>query len=163
MNESTTNHVHPVSGRQGDGADIQRGAQILGYAGVLPFLPALALLWLPPGDVTTWVQKSLLAYAAVILSFVGALHWSAALDSHERRTAAARLGFSVLPALIGWLGLLAPPAAGFMLMMTGFIIAYLVDQRWWLQHRWFLRLRGHLSAGALGALALGLLSTFGVI
>ncbi|MEJ2329056.1 MAG: DUF3429 domain-containing protein [Gammaproteobacteria bacterium] len=56
-------------------------AWLLGFGGVIPFLVLfLALLpGLSPGfassqDITLW----LLAYAAIILSFIGAVHWGVA-------------------------------------------------------------------------------------
>ena len=149
--------------RQAEAAAVQHWARLLGYAGLVPFLPAFALLWLQPGDAQLWVQKSLLAYAGVILSFVGALHWTTGLQARDRQIAAARLCFSVAPALIAWIALLAPPVTGFSLMISGFAVAYLVDQRLWSRQPWFLRLRGHLSAGATMGLSLGLLSVLGLI
>jgi len=49
----------------------------LGYGGLLPFLALAATgLWAPG---TPWWSAALLAYGAVILSFVGALHWGFAM------------------------------------------------------------------------------------
>ena len=49
----------------------------LGYGGLLPF-GALALLLLDGARSALW-WPALLAYGAVILSFVGALHWGFAM------------------------------------------------------------------------------------
>ncbi|MFN7753574.1 MAG: DUF3429 domain-containing protein [Pseudomonadota bacterium] len=105
-------------------------------AGVLPFAALTLGLWvLPPG----WrpaAGEALLGYGAVILSFVGALHWGHAL---LRRDEALRAGqaapvaadraflFSVCPALAGWTALQLPfvPALG--LLGAGFIGQLMVD------------------------------------
>ena len=51
----------------------ERVATGLGYAGLLPFFGGLALLWYPP--MADLGISALTLYAAVILSFVGAVHW----------------------------------------------------------------------------------------
>jgi hypothetical protein len=55
------------------------------------------------GDQAT-VRARFLSYSAVILSFVGAVHWGAAL-SVPTAFAPAQLAFGVLPSLAGWVAL----------------------------------------------------------
>lgn len=76
---------------------------LLGYGGLLPFgLGALGLLFMPTGH-ALW-QTLLLAYAAIILSFVGALHWGFAMGA-DASDAPGLYSWSVVPALLGWAGL----------------------------------------------------------
>jgi hypothetical protein len=79
---------------------------VLGVAGLLPFITLAALAALGP---VTWYVYSLTAlsqYGAVILAFVGALHWGYALQRGARgQTAWLQYGFSVVPALLGWASL----------------------------------------------------------
>ena len=49
-------------------------ARLLGYGGLIPFA-ALAALALGSSQSAAWIH-ALIAYGAVILSFVGALHWA---------------------------------------------------------------------------------------
>ena len=49
----------------------------LGYGGLLPFVALAGIGWWAPG--TPLWGTALLAYGAVILSFVGALHWGFAM------------------------------------------------------------------------------------
>ena len=53
----------------------------LGYAGLLPFLLMMLGVWsADPGWISDFV-KGQLAYAMVILSFLGGVHWGVALLS----------------------------------------------------------------------------------
>jgi hypothetical protein len=52
----------------------------LGYGGLLPFVGLAAFSWLGPPVLPIDAAASLRAYGAVILSFVGALHWGFAMN-----------------------------------------------------------------------------------
>jgi Protein of unknown function (DUF3429) len=91
-----------------------RGALVLGYAGLIPFVAlALGAWWLD----SAWHTKclfALLAYSATILSFIGAIHWGLAM-----RDASPSLGllvWGVIPSLIAWIALLLPAPAGLWLV-----------------------------------------------
>ena len=132
----------------------QSAAAWMGYLGLLPFLGAGVGVWFGMSWLTGW----LLAYGAVILSFVGAIHWGLAM---ARQDPSPRWFYaSVVPALAGWLALLLPALAGLPVLIAGF-----VGWRVW-EHRgggpalprWFRRLRTVLSAGAVAALVAGWLA-----
>ena len=122
----------------------ENAAARLGYAGLIPFVVSAVLLWHP-----TWhglAHASLLAYAAVILSFLGAVHWgvamSAAGGAQHRHYA-----WSVLPALAAWCFVLLPPPYSLPLLALAFAT-------WWVQERtlftrllpaWYMRLRDRLT------------------
>lgn len=113
-----------------DGATLPTVVVWLGYGGLLPFI-ALAL-----AAITGWVPYfawggALRGYGAVILGFVGALHWGfamalAGLNPAQRQTAFV---WSVVPSLLGWLALLAPPLAAVALLVVGFLAHYAQDLR----------------------------------
>ena len=92
-------------------ASIRRTANWLGYGGLIPFLVLTPASLFDAHHAWTW-SDALFAYGAVILSFIGALHWGFAmvlpgLDASRRvRT----LIWSVVPALIAWPALLLAPA-----------------------------------------------------
>jgi len=90
-------------------ASAPRPALVLGLGGLIPFLILTALaIWLPQYGYAYWLA-TLAQYGAVILSFVGALHWAFAVQDHERGARAwARYGWSVVPAVIGWMSLQLP-------------------------------------------------------
>jgi glutaredoxin len=143
-------------------AGVRRAARWLGYLGVLPFVGSALALVLAGDAVRAVALPALLGYGAVILSFVGALHWARGLGAGEGDTGVRLLVVSVLPALLAWVSLLLPPAEGLLLLASGFGVVYLFDRRAWRERPWFVRLRLQLSAAAAlclitGALTAGLL------
>lgn len=82
----------------------------LGYGGLLPFVTLAAVGLLAP--TTPWWSAALLAYGAVILSFVGALHWGFAMAQSGLSTAERTRCFvwSVVPSLMAWPATLLPPS-----------------------------------------------------
>ena len=143
-------------------------ALILGVAGLIPFaVPAVIILW-GPAEWRSFGWIALLAYGAVILSFVGAVHWGLAL----RQTDAGRansaglwraFGWSVTPALLAWLALMLSPGAAVLLLLGGFGAQYWADERAFRARcipLWYLHLRRLLTAGAMACLGLALITTF---
>lgn len=134
----------------------------LGYGGLLPFVVTLALLFIDPARATLW-SDALTAYGAVILSFVGALHWGFAmtLPGLAPEATAQRFAWSVVPALLAWPALLLPSPWGNLLLIAGFLAHYWQDVRL-ARHaplpRWYLPLRLRLSGIACACLALGTLA-----
>ena len=106
----------------------QRERNWLGYAGLLPFIGgATALILTTDPTYRELVVDVLRYYAAVIASFLGAVHWgAAALDSVNRR---ARLRWGVMPALIAWTLLLVPASAAFAGFAALFAAILYVDWR----------------------------------
>ncbi len=84
-------------------------AMLLGVAGLIPFAVCSlgALTNMPPNGERALF--ALIAYGAVILSFLGGVHWGFGLDaagSAPSDVQRVRFGLGVLPALIGWVALL---------------------------------------------------------
>jgi hypothetical protein len=74
-------------------------ARWLGFAGLIPFV-AGALATLPvSGALRPYGLPLLLDYGAIILSFMGGVHWGAAMMRDDAET--GPLARSVAPALIG--------------------------------------------------------------
>lgn len=132
----------------------------LGYGGLLPFVTLATASLFDPQRGGAW-QQLLLNYGAVILSFVGALHWGFAMGSSAASERARTLSFvwSVVPALLAWLALLLDPLAGGALMAAGFGLHVLQDWRLAGQAAlpaWYLPLRLRLSVvAAMSLLAAG--------
>jgi glutaredoxin-related protein len=145
--------------RAATGADapIPPAALALGVAGLIPFAAGALGLWLAPAALAADILSLLVLYAALILAFVGAVHWGAALHAGrgDPATLWARLIVSVAPALLAWasFGFSARTALG--LILLGFVAVYVVDQvaeRRGELPRWYLKLRTGLTAGAVGCL-----------
>jgi Protein of unknown function (DUF3429) len=102
----------------------------LGYGGLLPFLVLAGVVWVDKSYNSLW-REALFSYGAVILSFVGALHWGFAM-SLPGMTAQQRTGsfvWSVVPALMGWVALLLTPKYAGALLVIGFLIHFWQDWR----------------------------------
>jgi hypothetical protein len=141
--------------------DVPPAALWPGLAGLLPFL-ACALL--PLATDAAWhplAQQALVAYGAVILTFVGAIHWGIALMAPRHPASAACFGWSVVPALWGWLALFPSFIASLALLGAGFIVQLAVDYRAAGAlglPAWYLALRSLLTSGVLLSLLLASLA-----
>lgn len=137
-------------------------ALVLGVGGLLPFILGALLIWLGPSSVwQAWGGLVLLSYGAVILSFIGAVHWGMGLKEWQQQQEGSLwpvLGWSVTPALVAWAALLLPPKGGLALLLLGFAAQYAVDRRTVAVGRlpaWYGRLRSLLTAGAVICLLAG--------
>lgn len=139
-----------------------RTVALLGYGGLLPFAASALGLLLAPAYQAFW-QTALLGYGAVILSFVGALHWAFAMQTEDPARASALYVWSVVPSLAGWVALLLPSllaqegmALAALLLIVAYGGHYLQDRqlaRLQPLPGWYLPLRLRLSTGAVLALA----------
>ncbi len=131
-------------------------AILLGLLGLLPFLGCAAGAILLPPEKAAGYLAALIAYAAVILGFLGAVHWGFALvlnpDKVPRRLIANRLLGGTLPALIAWCALLLVPATGptsaLGLLILGFAATLAAEHRAWKRGgmpNGYMRLRWTLS------------------
>jgi hypothetical protein len=131
----------------------------LGYGGLIPFL-TLAVLACVDRERTLLWDATLRAYGAVILGFVGALHWGFAMRQVEMtpRQRDVAFGWSVVPALVGFLALVVNSTLGDVLLAGGFIAHYGRDRSIAATARlpvWYLPLRLRLSVVAILCIAAG--------
>lgn len=145
----------PAFGRSENPA-LPRTIAWLGYGGLLPFVLLATASLLDHRHAAFWTNL-LYAYGAIILSFIGALHWGMAMLLPELGEAqrSAWLVWSVVPALLAWPAVLAPPATAAALLVAGFFAHYLQDRRLVRQARlpaWYLPLRLRLSLVAVTCL-----------
>lgn len=100
----------------------------LGYAGLIPFVLGAALTWLVrPDDAFVFVVDGLAKYAALIISFLGGIHWGLAMRSSPIDS--ARIAWGITPSLLAWVAAVMPAYAGLPLMGALLIVCYLVDRR----------------------------------
>jgi hypothetical protein len=100
----------------------------LGFAGTIPFVTLTLLLWLVEEDLHPFISIALVAYGAVIVSFLGGIHWGIAFikpSEHQR----FHVIWGITLSLLSWLAVLMPAFSG--LPFLGFLIvaAYLVDRK----------------------------------
>ncbi len=136
-------------------------ALLLGLSGLIPFA---ICGYGAVGGYGDRAVMALAAYGAVILAFLGGVHWGFALPEPSGRGEAARLGLGVVPSLIGWVALLLVVAvdaeAGLALLVAGFAALTVVEARAakrGLMPPGYMGLRYGLSAGVITILVVVLL------
>lgn len=131
---------------------------LLGLLGLIPFLVTayLACAWQHPADLRP--LTALIGYGAVILSFLGAVHWGFALAEPPASLAGLappptsrdpahkpRLLLGVVPALAGWIAilvnaLLPSPAIALCILIAGFLATNVAEhdgyRRGWVPARY---------------------------
>ncbi len=117
-------------------------AIVLGIAGLIPFVVCgLGALSVDPSSAAQ-MMGALIGYGAVILSFLGGVHWGFALtgDTPEPPPGRgfitpqrARLVLGVVPSLIGWLALLLQLTllswTALAVLIAGFIATIVVEHQ----------------------------------
>ncbi len=135
----------------------QRLARQLGYAGLIPFLLMMTGVWFAEASWIGDFVKGQLAYGIVILSFLGGIHWGAALLCPElpEKEMKKALCWGVTPSVIAWSATLFA-GVGFAVLMAGFIAAYYVDRQLYPAYAlpdWMLTLRRKLTIVVVLSLA----------
>jgi Protein of unknown function (DUF3429) len=102
----------------------------LGYGGLFPFVVLAAAAWFDTNHSSLW-RDALVGYSAVILSFVGALHWGFAMSQSDMTAHQRSRSFvwSVVPALMAWVALAMTPKYASLLLAAGFLIHFWRDKR----------------------------------
>jgi len=121
----------------------------LAFAGLAPFVTGALGLWLTPEAWREWVMEEFLAFAAVILAFMGAIHWGLAMRADEASDRAPmQLGLSVIPPLLGWFALSLPINFAIPVFFFAFAALYFADI-WAVKHglapAWYTSLRRPIS------------------
>lgn len=106
---------------------LPRTARLLGYAGLIPFIALAGAAFASDRADQTLAAFALRAYAATIVSFLGAIHWGFAM--RQAPAGALLLGWGVVPSLLGWMSLLVVPVAGSLILAATLWLCFLVDRR----------------------------------
>ena len=137
----------------------------LGAAGILPFAFLAGASVLLDGRLEERAISALAAYGAVILSFLGGIHWGLAIGdagtADQKPVSYRRLTISVVPSLVAWCGLLLPTGATLPVLAAAFAAMLAVD--WRLAGKaeapsWYPKLRWPLTAAVVFSLGLGAFS-----
>lgn len=137
----------PVGGEDGG---IPPAALVLGWAGVIPFAAGSAVVAIGLQPAETWAFVPLLAYAAVILSFLGGVRWGLGLRLASQDRLPIVLAWSVVPSLVAWVAvcLYARPLLALALLILAHAAQGWFDVRTAAidgAPRWYAKLRLHLA------------------
>ena len=102
--------------------------RLLGYLGLLPFIIPTAFLFCDHHHFMVW-RNLLISYAAVILSFLGAVYWGVAMIVKEMTLTKRNvmLSCSVIPSIVAWICLLIPQVYGLVVMSVLFVVSFFMD------------------------------------
>ena len=134
--------------------------QVLGFGGLVPFVVLAALTLIGPEGWKDWVSSGLIAYGAVILSFLGGITWGLAVT--RQRTRDPLYLASMAPFFAAWIALLMPRLPGLILLMVAFLGSLVNDfmlKKAGLSPGWFFSLRVTLTAVVVACLAV---AAFGI-
>lgn len=101
-------------------------AWALGLTGLIPFVLGAALQWYGPPGWRMLAGMALLSYGAVIVSFLGGIHWGLAMRVSP--VPVARLVWGVLPSLLGWLAVLLDSPWGPLVLALSLLVCFAVDR-----------------------------------
>lgn len=130
----------------------------------MPFACLAGAGLLLDGDLEERAIAALAAYGAVILSFLGGIHWGLAISvagtADQKGVSYRRLTISVVPSLVAWCALLLPTGATLPVLAAAFAVMLAVD--WRLAEKaeapsWYPKLRWPLTTAVVFSLGLGTL------
>ena len=151
-----------------------RWAMALGFGGLFPFLAfsggtrnhlehALALLPMPDPTWTAWIIDHAdllhLSYAATIVSFLGGVHWGAAMLQYSTSPVTGRLVWGVLPQIAAFPAVAMPAPLNSLVLATLLIGGLHVDFFYALKNMYprnLLMLRLPLTLAATASLAMSI-------
>jgi hypothetical protein len=102
-------------------------AQRLGYLALLPFVLGALAVWAVRDDERAFATSALSAYAAVVVAFLGGIHWGFA--ARQVAPAPRLFVWGVVPALVASVALLMQPSAALIIHGAVLVACYLVDRK----------------------------------
>lgn len=139
----------------------KRLAWALSLMGILPFI--VPVFWFyfahDDRDLMERAQLYMVAYGAIILSFLGGIRWGIATLNGP----AHHLLWSVIPSLLAWACLLAPNPYQLPALTVGFILQWFWDYqsaKKGVFPMWFGHLRSFISANVIILFALSILAYY---
>ncbi len=118
--------ITPSSPQSSDLTQPGRIAWALGLGGLIPFVALAALQWVSPPGWRMLAASALLGYGALIVSFLGGIHWGLAM--RESPVPARRLLWGISPSLLGWLAVLLDSPWGQGVLALSLLLCLWVDQ-----------------------------------
>jgi hypothetical protein len=131
---------------------IPKSALVSGILGLVPFVFLSAVILYQSPNVHDEVAAALLAYGALILSFLGGVRWGTAICGTSRVPLSIQLWISVVPSLVGWAAILIEMSAALLVLTVAFSLMLFTDYMIAGVPIWYLRLRMILSLPVIACL-----------
>ena len=138
---------------------VPKPALWLGASGALPFVACAIASLAAPELLAGQATVALIAYGAVILSFLGGVHWGMAIaiagPGWGQSPPARRLIVSVIPSLVAWAALLVAVKPALYLLAVSFLAMLFIDMTAARQAEapgWYPRLRLPLTLTVVASL-----------
>tara|TARA_Y100001934_G_C11837513_1_gene533525 strand:- start:51 stop:491 length:441 start_codon:yes stop_codon:yes gene_type:complete len=131
---------------------IPKSALASGILGLLPIVSLSAVIVHQSPNVHGEVIAALLAYGAVILSFLGGVRWGTAISGTSHVPLSIQLWISVVPSLVGWAAMLIEIPAALLVLTVAFSLMLFTDYMIAGPPIWYLRLRVILSLPVIACL-----------
>lgn len=133
--------MHPEKGDiMNDSA--QQTAIRLTWAGVVPFIVSAAMGAI--GVYAEFALQAFMVYSAVILSFLGGIHWGLAMRDGISKVQ-GRLVICMVPSLVAWVALSFLPALIALVVLAFFFIIWLRYDTQAVTDDWYVKLRKPLT------------------
>jgi len=144
--------------------NVPSGAAWLGGSGALPFIALAGATPFLSGSRRLFVVHALVTYGAIILSFLGGVHWGLAMAQGPgpgRASVSSRLVISVIPSLAGWAALLLPDRTSLLMLAVSVAAMLWIDllaTRRGEAPPWYPKLRIPLTIAVVASLMTGALA-----
>lgn len=102
----------------------------LGYAGLIPFGLLALLMWIVTPEVHPFVAIALAGYGAIVVAFVGGIHWGIGLR-HNAPSRKLHMVWGMAACMSAWIAVIMPAYSGLPLLGLLLIGSYLVDRKTW--------------------------------
>jgi hypothetical protein len=134
-----------------------KSAIILGGMGLIPFVSLALIIVAGPQEFVVGARLALTSYGALILSFLGGVHWGYCIGNSKSEVASnvTRLVVSVIPSLVAWGALVLPIHIGLFGLAGSFLAMLVLDTAsvyWGWVPTWYPKLRWPLTICAVTAL-----------
>lgn len=108
--------------------DVPQTARILGFLGLIPFLLGGLGVWVAAfGDLRFALPIMVLAYGALIASFLGGVRWGAAMQNNRADSQPRHLVMAIMPSLVALMAFLLPLPQAFGLLIILFTAQAVLD------------------------------------
>lgn len=127
---------------------------VLGWAGVAPFAALSGTIAFGGGEqLTPWAVSKLVPYAAIILTFMGGVHWGLIMNRETPDNRMYVVG--IAPSLVAVAAIFVEGVLGLILLAAGFLALVIYDVRIVGQKyapQWYATLRMQLTAAVVTCL-----------